>query len=178
MNKVKLVVWDFDLTLTRIHTFKNGILTNSHVDMLTSDYVRDDIFADFTFFKETVQKLLDNGIKVGITSFQYDNVIISLLDKAYGFNEDEEDTKRHFNFDNVLGRYFVVRNKLDMIKHLAKSVDSIEGEIWYFDDDVDNIKSLETYTSPHSTIRAFLVDEKVNFVRSEYEELMNKITIN
>lgn len=163
----RMVVWDFDLTLTTIHTWNSGIYDVSKVEELSDEYVRNELFADFDFFKETVESLITKGIKVGIASFQYDTVIKMLLDKAYG-----GESNNPIKCKDILGRYFIFRNKLKMIKHLAhqNDINLKECEVWFFDDDVGNIKKIQDNSRENKLlITTFTIDKDIHFVRRVYK---------
>lgn len=171
----KLVVWDFDLTLTNIHTWYAGLLSVDKVQTLESGHVRDKIFADFQFFKETVETLHNTGVKVGIATFQYSEVVKALLDKAYGIDEAGF-SLNPFKESDILGRLFVCRDKLKMLRHLAKKngIPFDQSEIWFFDDDNRNVSRVQKCSQQeNANLKAFLVDDGVHFVREAYGMLFN-----
>ena len=61
---IKLVVWDFDMTILRIHSFAKRI---SALDVPRRDYERD--CADANFFRAFLREMKQKSIKVAIASF-------------------------------------------------------------------------------------------------------------
>lgn len=168
----KMVLWDFDLTLTKFHTYYAGYLSAEKVDELTPNYIRKELFADFEFLKETIQNLRVQNVKVGIVTFQFEEVVQKLFDKAYESKEENP-----FNDSNILGRLFIFNDKLSMVKHLVNSNNLTldENDVWVFDDDIRNLKKIDNYSKKNGMcLKTFHVNDKKHFVRSEYTSIFEK----
>lgn len=168
-----LVVWDFDLTITRLHTWHAGWLSKEAVNELSAEYIRQDVFADFEFFKETVEMLKQKGVHIGIATFQYTDVVKALLDKAYGGAEHNP-----FAIGDIIGRLYIFRNKLKMIMHLAErnNISLVDSVVWFFDDDSKNLKKIDQYTKRESKkIKTFHVDKQIHFCRDVYSSSFKEI---
>jgi hypothetical protein len=74
---LKLVVWDFDLTILAIHSFAERVSPAS----IASRCLEDD-FIDLEFFRELINTLLINNIHVAIASFGRYEVIQEYLKYA------------------------------------------------------------------------------------------------
>lgn len=71
------VAWDFDCTITRIHT------SNLTLEQL-AEMSLDDIVADIDFFKNTVEHLDNLGVVQCIASYGCKNIIIHVLNRIFG----------------------------------------------------------------------------------------------
>lgn len=71
---LKLVVWDFDLTILAIHSFAERVSPSS----IASRCLEDD-FIDLEFFRELISTLLKNNVQVAIASFGRYEVIQEYL---------------------------------------------------------------------------------------------------
>jgi FMN phosphatase YigB (HAD superfamily) len=82
-DDIKLIVWDFDLTLLRIHSFSKRIIAQ---EVKRRDYEHD--FADATFLRSFLDEMKRKGIKVSIASFGKREVIEEymklLISEEYG----------------------------------------------------------------------------------------------
>ena len=79
LSQCRLVVWDFDQTVLRIHSYAAKI----RADMVQHRSVAVD-FADLEFFVGLVKFLVHHGINVAIASFGKYDVIQMYLDCAFG----------------------------------------------------------------------------------------------
>jgi len=78
--RVDAVVWDFDLTILRIHSYRTGIRSREAV--ASRDLGAD--FADLEFFTTLVHRLIEAGIDVHVASFGRNEVIQAYLERAVG----------------------------------------------------------------------------------------------
>ena len=69
-DAIRLVVWDFDMTILRIHSFAKRI---SALDIPRRDYERD--CADANFFRAFLREMKQKSIEVAIASFGKRDVI-------------------------------------------------------------------------------------------------------
>ena len=84
IKKFKLIVFDFDCTITQIHTCKTR---------LTPEYALSDEALPIYIgllnairFKQFVNGLLKSGIKVAIASYGKQSVILNIMNLIFGFN--------------------------------------------------------------------------------------------
>ena len=85
-KKIKLVVWDFDMTILRIHSFAKRI---SALDVPRRDYERD--CADANFFRAFLREMKQKSIKVAIASFGKREVIETYLKCLVDGKKGDED---------------------------------------------------------------------------------------
>ena len=83
---IKLVVWDFDMTILRIHSFAKRI---SALDVPRRDYERD--CADANFFRAFLREMKQKSIKVAIASFGKREVIETYLKCLVDGKKGDED---------------------------------------------------------------------------------------
>ena len=79
LGNVRLVVFDFDLTILRIHSWGERVRPE---DVEHRDLDRD--VADLAFFRAFVLALRDAGVQVAIASFGQYEVIQRYMDRAFG----------------------------------------------------------------------------------------------
>lgn len=143
---MKLVIWDFDNTIA-----------NTHV----RDYNHD----TFQYLSDTnwpllVQRLVSKGIKVGIASFNHQDLILSYVqDWAPGY----------FEKNNVIGNDGVSGDKLSLVKKIMKNQGVFDEEtVVFFDDDFNNILQAR-----ESRVIAYHVDGEGGFkVNRDWTGLM------
>ena len=85
-ERIKLVVWDFDMTILRIHSFAKRI---SALDVPRRDYERD--CADANFFRAFLREMKQKSIKVAIASFGKREVIETYLKCLVDGKKGDED---------------------------------------------------------------------------------------
>ena len=85
-ERIKLVVWDFDMTILRIHSFAKRI---SALDVPRRDYERD--CADANFFRAFLREMKQKSIKVAIASFGKREVIETYLKCLVDRKKGDED---------------------------------------------------------------------------------------
>ena len=85
-ERIKLVVWDFDMTILRIHSFAKRI---SALDVPRRDYERD--CADANFFRAFLREMKEKSIKVAIASFGKREVIETYLKCLVDGKKGDED---------------------------------------------------------------------------------------
>lgn len=136
-----LWVWDFDLTLTKIHTYKQKL--DSYLVGRKKQRDLENDFYDATFFINLVNFLILNDKKVAIVSFGTYNVIKTYLERLFG-------DSYIFNSNNILtplsgdSRYgekipHPPDNKNQMLKNLSQSYQIDLTRTIFFDDTPHNI---------------------------------------
>ena len=70
-----MVVWDFDLTLSKFHTFHAGILSKKIASEYTTPHIIDSVFADFPLFSKVSQRLKEKKIGIGIATYKFEEVV-------------------------------------------------------------------------------------------------------
>ena len=127
----KIVAFDFDQTIVKVHTFFQGVTPNNvHNRSLHED------FADLTLFQEIVQKLQKNNVQVAVASFGYKKVIETYLRTVLP-HESESII--------VLSRGSCL-TKSKMLKKLLTEAESnnlkiSRSQVVLFDDDIKNCVS-------------------------------------
>jgi hypothetical protein len=165
---IKLVVWDFDKTITRKHT--NGSVSVGN--QITDEYILGN-FADLEFFKWAVPHIKRIGIPMGIASFgqEDEHSLLSglpLIRRYLGHAFGEEKSKSFFPDDMIAMWHPESKGendkKVGKFTHLTqlKTVQNDKGnsqpidkwsDVVLFDDDVTNIqlglkKGLNAYVCP------------------------------
>lgn len=159
---IKLVVFDFDLTLTKIHTWHSGIKTKREAATYDADYVRNELFADFELLCRCIESFNARGIQVAIATYQYSSVVETLLDIA--FNK-----KSPIGKDWIMARDTCKGDKFSMLKKLSKKLGLVDGDVVvFFDDDADNIAKIKQKRELFDVgprFKPFLVPKSVHFTQ-------------
>jgi hypothetical protein len=180
---VSLVVFDFDQTILRIHSWGERIAPG---DVASRDLETD--VADLDFFKRFVLKLVNRNIKVAIASFGQYEVIQKYMDRIF---RDDDGDGQIFSRHNITtpsqhgtddGRC-VVGGKVPMLDYLVeKMLGGIRGEsnqgrwrrctarVAFADDDERNILGARKAGYGNSA----LVDPKKGFTETEWHEGLGK----
>ena len=169
---IKLVVWDFDMTILRIHSFAKRI---SPLDVPRRDYERD--CADANFFRAFLAEMKRKSIKVAIASFGKREVIEMYL-KHLIIEEDDVadyafvDRSKSIVTPNDVGgtdgcsmkdksrmldaltkRHVLSMSEADIAEE-GKVESSVLGKarkrVVFFDDDEDNINAAKKLGYAHS----------------------------
>lgn len=80
-QRVRLVVWDFDLTIMHIHAYGSRVTVS---DVTSGARVLADDFEDLPMFTALVRHLVDAGFLVAVASFGSYPVIQAYMDAAFG----------------------------------------------------------------------------------------------
>jgi hypothetical protein len=150
----KLVVFDFDLTITCIHTFAEYPESRIEEIEKMTDYEFCNTFfgKDQTLFHKVVSVLLSKKISIAIASFGYTNVIKTILAKYFSIVGDpnyindleivgrDELTQINNNDFNELERYGRIRNGKNSYLNSFNEKHSLNySDILLIDDDKKNI---------------------------------------
>lgn len=94
LDSISLVVFDFDLTVTGVHTCGEHPLTPEEIAKIPLET----LLIDSDIFRRVVDYLLQHGKKVAIASYGNRDVIFTLMDRLFGdanpFNEENVITPR------------------------------------------------------------------------------------
>ena len=190
-ERIKLVVWDFDMTILRIHSFAKRI---SALDVPRRDYERD--CADANFFRAFLREMKQKSIKVAIASFGKREVIETYLkclvdgkkgdeDLAeYAFNEKKKSIvtpndvggtdgcsmkDKSRMLDALTKRYVLSMNEEDISTSASSSLGKARRQVVFFDDDEDNVNAAKKLGY------AYAVHTPNAFERESWRELYWKI---
>jgi hypothetical protein len=175
LGNVELVVFDFDLTILRIHSWGERIRPEN----VAARNLEDDV-ADLAFFRDFVTRLTLANVKVAIASFGQYEVIQKYVDRVFG------DGQTFFSRENIStpsqhgakDGYCVVGGKVPQLHALttkllgAGKADAAQREwvaikkrVAFLDDSVENVKgALEAGFS-----RSALVDSR-GFTEEHWRE--------
>ena len=177
LGNVRLVVFDFDLTILRIHSWGERVRPE---DVEHRDLDRD--VADLAFFRAFVLALRDAGVQVAIASFGQYEVIQRYMDRAFGdgqtvFGRGNVSTPSAVGFRDGSS---VPGGKVPQLCALVEDAlfdgqekASLDAGVWqaavqdvaFFDDDEQNVRGAERA----GFRRATLVDRDVGFTRESWE---------
>ena len=151
LDRFQLFVWDFDCTITKVHSCKSKYLFGNHMDLNV-------VLADPDLFRRTIVSLLWAGKDVAIASYGDKDIILQTTKKLFGdanpFNKDNIVTPRDVSI--ALGIRWLDCNypptgydKNEMLRLLqerylnqGKLIEN--AEVVLFDDTEDNVdKALE-----------------------------------
>ena len=184
LGNVRLVVFDFDLTILRIHSWGERVRPE---DVEHRDLDRD--VADLAFFRAFVIALRDAGVRVAIASFGQYEVIQRYMDRAFGdgqtvFGRGNVSTPSAVGFRDGTS---VPGGKVPQLEALVRAV-LLDGaaesdvrkdeEAWraatravaFFDDDERNVDVARRAGFAGAT----LVERDVGFTRESWEERLGE----
>lgn len=140
---IRLVVWDFDLTILRIHSFATRLTA---ADVASRDLSLD--FWDLPFFITLAQHLVRLGVAVAIASFGRSEVIQAYLDRA--FEPPDEGARLFSSTTNIVTPATVggvdgwaqPGGKNSLLEHLLVGVfpGITKNAVLFFDDDNTNVE--------------------------------------
>ena len=84
IKKYDLYIWDFDLTVVKIHTYATEVKEEDVTSLSWKKFMHH--FADPIFFRDLVIYLIENKKKVAIASFGNYNVIKTYMDRLFADN--------------------------------------------------------------------------------------------
>ena len=176
-GNVRLVVFDFDLTVLRIHSWGERVRPEDveHRDL-------DEDVADLAFFRAFVLALENAGVRVAIASFGQYEVIQKYMDLTFGrgqtvFGRKNVSTPSAVGFRDGSS---VPGGKVPQLCALVEDAlfdgqekASLDAGVWqaavqdvaFFDDDEQNVRGAERA----GFRRAALVDRDVGFTRESWE---------
>jgi hypothetical protein len=137
ISKYDLFIWDFDLTIIKIHSFANHTKEDEIQSLSWKKLMCH--FYDPIFFRDLVYFLRGNKKKVAIISFGHYNVIKAYLDRLF-------DDTNIFNKHNIItpDQNCNRRSNTDKnqyIINIARELNIKYNRIMFFDDTVGNINS-------------------------------------
>ena len=180
---IRLVVWDFDMTILRIHSFAKRI---SALDIPRRDYERD--CADANFFRAFLREMKQKSIEVAIASFGKRDVIETYIKHLVDAEKGDDvadyafvDTQKSIVTPNDVGgtdgcsmkdksrmldmltkRYVLSMSEDDILKegngvNVDVLLEKARKKVVFFDDDEDNINAAKKlgYTYAVHTPNAF-----------------------
>ena len=182
-DAIRLVVWDFDMTILRIHSFAKRI---SALDIPRRDYERD--CADANFFRAFLREMKQKSIEVAIASFGKRDVIETYIKHLVDAEKGDDvadyafvDTQKSIVTPNGVGgtdgcsmkdksrmldmltkRYVLSMSEDDILKeghgvNVDVLLEKARKKVVFFDDDEDNINAAKKlgYTYAVHTPNAF-----------------------
>ncbi len=182
-DAIRLVVWDFDMTILRIHSFAKRI---SALDIPRRDYERD--CADANFFRAFLREMKQKSIEVAIASFGKRDVIETYIKHLVNAEKGDDvadyafvDTQKSIVTPNDVGgtdgcsmkdksrmldmltkRYVLSMSEDDILKeghgvNVDVLLEKARKKVVFFDDDGDNINAAKKlgYTYAVHTPNAF-----------------------
>jgi len=182
-DAIRLVVWDFDMTILRIHSFAKRI---SALDIPRRDYERD--CADANFFRAFLREMKQKSIEVAIASFGKRDVIETYIKHLVNAEKGDDvadyafvDTQKSIVTPNDVGgtdgcsmkdksrmldmltkRYVLSMSEDDILKeghgvNVDVLLEKARKKVVFFDDDEDNINAAKKlgYTYAVHTPNAF-----------------------
>ena len=182
-DAIRLVVWDFDMTILRIHSFAKRI---SALDIPRRDYERD--CADANFFRAFLREMKQKSIEVAIASFGKRDVIETYIKHLVDAEKGDDvadyafvDTQKSIVTPNDVGgtdgcsmkdksrmldmltkRYVLSMSEDDILKegngvNVDVLLEKARKKVVFFDDDEDNINAAKKlgYTYAVHTPNAF-----------------------
>ena len=182
-DAISLVVWDFDMTILRIHSFAKRI---SALDIPRRDYERD--CADANFFRAFLREMKQKSIEVAIASFGKRDVIETYIKHLVNAEKGDDvadyafvDTQKSIVTPNDVGgtdgcsmkdksrmldmltkRYVLSMSEDDILKeghgvNVDVLLEKARKKVVFFDDDEDNINAAKKlgYTYAVHTPNAF-----------------------
>ena len=182
-DAIRLVVWDFDMTILRIHSFAKRI---SALDIPRRDYEHD--CADANFFRAFLREMKQKSIEVAIASFGKRDVIETYIKHLVNAEKGDDvadyafvDTQKSIVTPNDVGgtdgcsmkdksrmldmltkRYVLSMSEDDILKeghgvNVDVLLEKARKKVVFFDDDEDNINAAKKlgYTYAVHTPNAF-----------------------
>ena len=171
ISKYDLYIWDFDLTILKIHSYANEIKEEDVKSLSWKKLMCH--FADPIFFRDLVNHLIGNKKKVAIISFGYYNVIKAYLDRL--FDNDKifgkhniitpiDECQRHTSINSDKNQYII---------NIAREHNIPYQRIIFLDDtylNVNNARELGV-----STVK---ISQKIGFNQSIWNEMVASLSRN
>jgi hypothetical protein len=165
IDKYDLYIWDFDLTILKIHSYANEI-KKEDVESLSWKKLMCH-FADPIFFRDLVYYLIGCKKKVAIISFGDYNVIKAYLDRLF-------DNDNIFDNHNILTPFRCNRHqkinsdKNQYIIDLVRENNIEYPKVLFFDDTYTNITN-----ASELGVKAIKINEKNGFTQTVWNEFIN-----
>jgi hypothetical protein len=164
ISNYDLYIWDFDLTILKIHSYASEI-KETDVKSLSWNKLMCN-FADPIFFRDFVYYLIEHKKKVAIISFGYYNVIKAYLDRL--FDNDKifgkhniitpiDECQRHTSINSDKNQYII---------NISREHNIDYPKVLFFDDTHRNINNARELG-----INTFKINEKIGFTQSVWNEI-------
>ena len=171
ISKYDLYIWDFDLTILKIHSYANEIKEEDVKSLSWKKLMCH--FADPIFFRDLVNHLIGNKKKVAIISFGYYNVIKAYLDRL--FDNDKifgkhniitpiDECQRHTSINSDKNQYII---------NVAREHNISYSRIIFLDDTYLNVNNARELGI--STVK---ISDKVGFNQTVWNEMVSSLTRN
>ncbi len=162
IEQYDLYVFDFDLTILKIHSYAQNI-TPSKVESMGWRKLMDQ-FADPIFFRDLINYLISRNKKVAIASFGKYNVIKAYLDRLF-------DNTSIFGLDNIITPMNEKKtrpsdDKNEYLVGLIRDLNIDYKRVIFFDDDINNINK-----SKELGVTAINIDPRNGFNRNVWNQL-------
>jgi hypothetical protein len=162
INQYDLYIFDFDLTILKIHSYAQNI-TPSQVESMGWRKLMDQ-FADPIFFRDLINYIISQKKKVAIVSFGKYTVIKAYLDRLF-------DNTSIFGLDNIITppNERNIRPNDDKNEYLVSLIRDLNIDykrVIFFDDDINNINK-----SKELEVMSIQIDPMNGFNRNVWNQL-------
>jgi len=167
IDKYDLYIWDFDLTILKIHSYANRIKEEDVKSLSWKKLMCH--FADPVFFRDLIYYLIGHKKKVAIISFGHYDVIKAYLDRLF-------DNDTIFDNHNILTPYKCNRHqqinsdKNQYIIDLVRENNIEYPRVLFFDDTYTNI-----INANELGVKAIKINEKIGFTQKVWNEFINNM---
>ncbi len=164
VSRYDLYIWDFDLTILKIHSFANEIKEDDVKSLSWKKLMSH--FADPIFFRDLVNYLIGHKKKVAIISFGYYNVIKAYLDRL--FDNDKIFDKHNIitPLDECQRHTSINSDKNQYIINIARDHNIPYPKILFFDDTYLNVNNARELGI--STVK---ISEKTGFTQTVWNQM-------
>ena len=172
LNQYDLYIWDFDMTILRIHSYANNMQSSEINTMNWKKFVAH--FWDPIFFRDLVNYIISKKKKVAICSFATYNVIKAFMDRLF-------DNNNIFGLHNILtpltGEQKYNRtvrigsDKNNLLLELIRDNPGMSNSRCIFFDDTQSIID----SAKELGISVVKIDPAVGFSRQSFNPLVKQI---
>jgi hypothetical protein len=172
LNQYDLYIWDFDMTILRIHSYANNMDSSEVNSMNWKKFVAH--FWDPIFFRDLVNYIISKKKKVAICSFATYNVIKAFMDRLF-------DNDKIFGLHNILtpltgGQKYnrtvrIGSDKNNLLLELIRDNPGIHNSRCIFFDDTQSIID----SAKELGISVVKIDRSIGFSRKSFNPLLNQI---
>ena len=172
LNQYDLYIWDFDMTILRIHSYANNMHSSEINTMNWKKFVAH--FWDPIFFRDLVNYIISKKKKVAICSFATYNVIKAFMDRLF-------DNNNIFGLHNILtplnGEQKYNRtvrigsDKNNLLLELIRDNPGIPNSRCIFFDDTQSIID----SAKELGISVVKIDPSIGFSRQAFNPLVKQI---
>ncbi len=172
LNQYDLYIWDFDMTILRIHSYANNMHSSEINTMNWKKFIAH--FWDPIFFRDLVNYIISKKKKVAICSFATYNVIKTFMDRLF-------DNNNIFGLHNILtplnGEQKYNRtvrigsDKNNLLLELIRDNPGIQNSRCIFFDDTQSIID----SAKELGISVVKIDPSIGFSRQSFNPLVKQI---